>query len=140
MLLRSGCKPLLIIAIAWNKLLRNFRFAERGFDEGVAGHISVRDPILTDHFWLNPLSQHFSQICVSDLILVNEDGDVVVGDEPINAAAFAIHSESRLLLHSEFNRGPNFLKSTRHAPMFTQHATLTPSTVKPSQSSAASWT
>ncbi|RDW82556.1 hypothetical protein BP6252_03668 [Coleophoma cylindrospora] len=69
-------------------------FAERGFDEGVAGHISVRDPILTDHFWLNPLSQHFSQICVSDLILVNEDGDVVEGDEPINAAAFAIHSES----------------------------------------------
>ena len=96
-------------------MLRSCRFAERGFDEGVAGHISVRDPILTDHFWLNPLSQHFSQIKVSDLILVNEDGDVVVGsllllllyvlsqdinlqkegDEPINAAAFAIHSESR---------------------------------------------
>ena len=36
---------------------------------------------------------HFSQICVSDLILVNEDGEVVIGDEPINAAAFAIHSE-----------------------------------------------
>ncbi|KIX05934.1 uncharacterized protein Z518_03908 [Rhinocladiella mackenziei CBS 650.93] len=68
-------------------------FADRGFDEGVAGHISVRDPILRDHFWLNPLSQHFSQICVSDLILVNEDGEVVIGDEPINAAAFAIHSE-----------------------------------------------
>jgi len=68
-------------------------FADRGYDEGVAGHISVRDPILTDHFWLNPLSQHFSQISVSDLILVNEDGDVVIGDEPINAAAFAIHSE-----------------------------------------------
>lgn len=28
-------------------------FAERGFDEGVAGHISVRDPILTDHFCEN---------------------------------------------------------------------------------------
>lgn len=68
-------------------------FAERGFDEGVAGHISVRDPILTDHFWLNPLSKHFSQISVSDLILVDEDGNVVMGDEPINAAAFAIHSE-----------------------------------------------
>ncbi|PGH37041.1 hypothetical protein GX50_00024 [[Emmonsia] crescens] len=68
-------------------------FADRGFDEGVAGHISVRDPVLTDHFWLNPLSQHFSQISVSDLILVNEDGDVVIGTEPINSAAFAIHSE-----------------------------------------------
>ncbi|KAL1962392.1 hypothetical protein VTN77DRAFT_9731 [Rasamsonia byssochlamydoides] len=68
-------------------------FADRGFDEGVAGHISVRDPILTDHFWLNPLSKHFATICVSDLVLVNEDGEVVIGDEPINAAAFAIHSE-----------------------------------------------
>jgi ribulose-5-phosphate 4-epimerase/fuculose-1-phosphate aldolase len=68
-------------------------FADRGFDEGVAGHISVRDPIHTDHFWLNPLSMHFSLIKVSDLILVNEAGEVVEGDEPINAAAFAIHSE-----------------------------------------------
>lgn len=53
----------------------------------------MRDPILTDHFWLNPLSMHFSQICVSDLILVDEEGDIVIGDQPINAAAFAIHSE-----------------------------------------------
>ncbi|KAF2269956.1 arad-like aldolase/epimerase [Lojkania enalia] len=67
-------------------------FSARGFDEGVAGHISVRDPILTDHFWLNPLSAHFSLIRVSDLILVNEAGEVVEGNEPINAAAFAIHS------------------------------------------------
>jgi len=67
-------------------------FASRGFDEGVAGHISVRDPILTDHFWLNPLSTHFSLIRVSDLILVNEQGEVVEGNEPINSAAFAIHS------------------------------------------------
>jgi hypothetical protein len=27
--------------------------------------------------------------------LVNENGDVVIGDEPINAAAFAIHSKSK---------------------------------------------
>ncbi|CAK4000778.1 Hypothetical predicted protein [Lecanosticta acicola] len=65
----------------------------QGFDEGVAGHLSLRDPILTDHFWLNPLSMHFSQISVSHLVLVDEDGAVVIGDQPINAAAFAIHSE-----------------------------------------------
>ncbi|KAL4950784.1 class II aldolase/adducin N-terminal [Aspergillus filifer] len=68
-------------------------FADRGFDEGVAGHISVRDPILTDHFWINPLSAHFSLIKVSDLVLVDEDGNVVEGDEPVNLPAFAIHSE-----------------------------------------------
>ncbi|KAL1882106.1 hypothetical protein VTK73DRAFT_2197 [Phialemonium thermophilum] len=67
-------------------------FADRGYDEGVAGHISVRDPILTDHFWLNPLSMHFSLIKVSDLILVDEYGHVVKGSEPINTAAFTIHS------------------------------------------------
>lgn len=36
---------------------------------------------------------HFGMIKVSDLILVDEDGIVVEGDQPINAAAFAIHSE-----------------------------------------------
>ena len=65
---------------------------------------SVRDPILTDHFWLNPLSQHFATIRVSDLILVNEDGEVVIGDQPINAAAFAIHSESRSLFDIASNQ------------------------------------
>lgn len=38
-------------------------FADRGFDEGVAGHISVRDPILTDHFCmrLGPCTECESQ-------------------------------------------------------------------------------
>ena len=30
-------------------------FARYGFDEGVAGHITVRDPAEPDHFWVNPL-------------------------------------------------------------------------------------
>lgn len=29
-------------------------FAARGYDEGVAGHMSLRDPVLRDHFWINP--------------------------------------------------------------------------------------
>lgn len=36
-------------------LVAAFRvFAARGFDEGVAGHMSLRDPIRHDHFWINP--------------------------------------------------------------------------------------
>jgi ribulose-5-phosphate 4-epimerase/fuculose-1-phosphate aldolase len=35
---------------------------------------------------------HFSQIRASDLILVNEQGEVVEGKYPVNRAAFAIHS------------------------------------------------
>jgi hypothetical protein len=29
-------------------------FGKFGFEEGVAGHITARDPELTDHFWVNP--------------------------------------------------------------------------------------
>ncbi|KAJ5924151.1 class II aldolase/adducin N-terminal [Penicillium verhagenii] len=70
-------------------------FAKQGFDEGVAGHISLRDPINPEHFWINPLSMHFSMISVSDLVLVNESGEVLPGgaQHPINGPAFAIHSE-----------------------------------------------
>jgi ribulose-5-phosphate 4-epimerase/fuculose-1-phosphate aldolase len=68
-------------------------FGRFGFSEGVAGHITARDPELTDHFWVNPFGISFNQMKVSDLLLVSHDGTVVEGDRPVNAAAFAIHSE-----------------------------------------------
>src|ERR1700683_345350 len=60
-------------------------FAKFGVSEGVAGHITARDPELQDHFWVNPFGMHFSQIRVSDLVLVSEDGKVVGGDRPIRS-------------------------------------------------------
>ncbi len=75
------------------RLAASFRlFAKYGFDEGVAGHITARDPEKPDHFWVNPFGMDFSLIRVSDLILVNDKGEVVEGDYPVNTAAFAIHS------------------------------------------------
>ena len=67
-------------------------WARLGYDEGPAGHITVRDPERTDHFWVNPFGMHFGMIRVSDLLLVNHDGEVVEGTWPVNRAAFAIHS------------------------------------------------
>ena len=52
-------------------------FGKFGFDEGVAGHITARDPERTDHFWVNPFGVSFKQIKLSDLILVNHEGDIV---------------------------------------------------------------
>jgi ribulose-5-phosphate 4-epimerase/fuculose-1-phosphate aldolase len=68
-------------------------FGKFGFDEGVAGHITARDPELLDHFWVNPFGRSFKQMRVSDLILVSHTGEVVEGDAPVNQAAFAIHSQ-----------------------------------------------
>jgi ribulose-5-phosphate 4-epimerase/fuculose-1-phosphate aldolase len=67
-------------------------FARYGFDQGLAGHITARDPELTDHFWVNPFGLHFSRIKVSDLLLVNSRGEIAVGEGPLNRAAFAIHA------------------------------------------------
>jgi ribulose-5-phosphate 4-epimerase/fuculose-1-phosphate aldolase len=67
-------------------------FGKLGFEEGVAGHITARDPELLDHFWVNPFGMSFSHVRVSDLILVNDAGQVVEGRYHVNEAAFAIHS------------------------------------------------
>lgn len=67
-------------------------FGRLGFDEGVAGHITVRDPDQTDCFWVNPFGLSFKLITVDDLILVNHAGEVVEGSWPVNQAAFAIHA------------------------------------------------
>jgi ribulose-5-phosphate 4-epimerase/fuculose-1-phosphate aldolase len=75
------------------RLAAAFRlFSKFGFDEGVAGHITARDPEFTDTFWVNPFGVHFSQVNVSNLIRCDHDGKVVEGRHPVNAAAFAIHS------------------------------------------------
>lgn len=76
------------------RLAAAFRlFGRFGFDEGIAGHITVRDPEHADRFWLNPFGMNFKQIKVSDLICVDHTGAVVHGNALVNGAAFAIHSQ-----------------------------------------------
>ena len=76
-----------------NKLAASLRlFGKFGFDEGVAGHITVRDPERTDHFWVNPMGRSFKQVKVSELLLVSHTGEVVEGKGLLNGAAFTIHS------------------------------------------------
>jgi ribulose-5-phosphate 4-epimerase/fuculose-1-phosphate aldolase len=67
-------------------------FARYGFDEGIAGHITVRDPEFPHRFWVNPYAVHFSRIKVSDLLLIDEQGHVTEGSRRTNKAAFWIHS------------------------------------------------
>jgi ribulose-5-phosphate 4-epimerase/fuculose-1-phosphate aldolase len=76
------------------RLAAAFRlFGRFGFGEGVAGHITVRDPEHHDRFWLNPIGVDFRLIRVSDLVCVDHDGEILHGDYAINQAAFAIHSQ-----------------------------------------------
>ncbi len=68
-------------------------FGRKGYAEGSAGHISIRDPVRPDTFWINPLGKHFSMMKASDMVHVDEDGNIIGGNVvPINAAGFRIHS------------------------------------------------
>jgi len=81
-------------AHAKQRLMLGFRLlAKLGYDEGVAGHMTCRDPEYANLFWVNPFGIHFGQITTSSLILVDHSGNVVRGDHAVNRAAFAIHSE-----------------------------------------------
>lgn len=98
---KDGQSPEEIRAERKRKLAAAFRaFGKFGFDEGVAGHITARDPELTDHFWVNPMGRSFKQMRVSDLMLVSHEGEVVEGEGLLNGAAFTIHSR----IHMEHPR------------------------------------
>ena len=68
-------------------------FAAAGYESGVAGHITARDPIEPDTFWVNPFAVPFAHLTASSLIRVDDHGRVVEGDFHVNEAAFAIHSQ-----------------------------------------------
>lgn len=55
----------------------------------------ILDPVLKDHFWINPFAKHFSLMKASDLVLVDSEGYVCEGGNQavINEAGFMIHSE-----------------------------------------------
>ena len=106
------------------RLAAGFRlFALYGFDEGLAGHITYRDPEFKDHFWVNPLGVNFAQICISDLLLVNEGGSIIQGERPLNPAAFSIHSavhkarpDANSAAHAHAQVGPRKLVKTSNSP------------------------
>ena len=67
-------------------------FAQWGLDYGFAGHLTVRDPERPDLYWTNPMAVHFARVKLSNLILVDHDGEVVEGDYAVNRAGFVLHA------------------------------------------------
>jgi len=73
-------------------LAATFRvFAKLGYEEGVMGHVSVRDPIETDKYWTNPFGLSFGLIRVSDLVLMDFNGKVVSGHGLVHPGGILLH-------------------------------------------------
>jgi ribulose-5-phosphate 4-epimerase/fuculose-1-phosphate aldolase len=64
-----------------------------GWDDLIYTHLSARIPGTDDHFLINPRGMLFDEICASNLVKVDVDGNLV--DDPpfeVNPAGFVIHS------------------------------------------------
>lgn len=89
-------------------LVASFRlFAQLGYDEGVMGHISVRDPEFADTFWMNPFAVDFSLIHADDLLRVDYlgqrlegNGHVHPGGVPLHAALLAHRPDIEAAVHT----------------------------------------
>lgn len=112
------------------RLAAAFRiFGKYGFDEGVAGHITLRDPVDPTTFWVNPFGVAFSLMKRSDLIQVDHNGHIFDGGKVrlLNTAAFMIHSavhEARpdvmCAAHSHSIYGRSFCTLGRKLDIITQ--------------------
>lgn len=96
------------IAQAREDLAAALRMADRlGFGEGVCNHFSLMVPGTDDRFLLNPNRMHWSEVTASSLVLVDNDGELVEGEEPPEPTAFYIHwrmhvaaPQARCILHT----------------------------------------
>ncbi|QES49727.1 class II aldolase/adducin family protein [Streptomyces venezuelae] len=66
--------------------------ARLGWEDGVAGHITARDPEFPDCYWVNPFGTAFGGLTPADLLLVDGEGRVLQGGRRVNELAFAVHA------------------------------------------------
>lgn len=71
-------------------------FGSYGYEDGVSGHITARDPEFTSCFWVNPFGVPFDELRPEDLVLANAEGQVVEGRHHVNQAAFTVHAQVHL--------------------------------------------
>ena len=67
--------------------------AHYGWDDLIYTHISARVPDNPHHFLINPFRLAFAEVTASNLVKIDEDGEMVgKSQHGVNAAGFVIHS------------------------------------------------
>ncbi|WP_437883825.1 class II aldolase/adducin family protein [Pseudomonas sp. LRF_L74] len=62
-----------------------------GFEQGVMGHISVRDPEFADQLWMNPFAASLDRIKASDLLRIRFDGQKLEGEGFVHPGGINTH-------------------------------------------------
>ncbi|VCU69878.1 Decarboxylase NovR [Pigmentiphaga humi] len=107
--------------------------ARYGWTDLIYTHISARVPGADEHFLLNPFGLMFDEVCASNLVKIDIDGNIVAPTvHPIHRAGFVIHSavhaarpDARCVIHAHTRAGMavsamkcGLLPLTQHAMLF----------------------
>ncbi|GGQ05939.1 hypothetical protein GCM10010279_11500 [Streptomyces mutabilis] len=94
-------------------------FGRYGFEDGVSGHITARDPEYSDCFRVNPFGMPLGHITVSDLLSAEPmASQAVEGRYHVNQAGFTVHAQVHAArpdvvavapCHSRHGRAPSAL-------------------------------
>src|SRR5580698_8622147 len=68
-------------------------FAMLGWTELIYNHITLRVPGPDIHFLINPFGLHYSEVCASNLVKIDLDGNVIgAANHPVNPAGVVVHA------------------------------------------------
>jgi ribulose-5-phosphate 4-epimerase/fuculose-1-phosphate aldolase len=67
-------------------------FDHFGWHELIYNHITLRVPGAEGHFLINPFGLLYREVTASNLVKIDIDGNIVLGEHPVNRAGFVIHS------------------------------------------------
>jgi ribulose-5-phosphate 4-epimerase/fuculose-1-phosphate aldolase len=79
---------------ARTELAACYRIFDRlGWTELIYNHITLRLPGPEKHFLINPFGLHYSEVCASNLVKIDVDGNIIGESRwPVNPAGFTIHA------------------------------------------------
>jgi ribulose-5-phosphate 4-epimerase/fuculose-1-phosphate aldolase len=76
------------------------QFYRLRWHELIYNHISLRVPGEPGHFLINPFGLMYNEVCASNLVKVDIDGNIIgTSDYPINPAGFVVHSAVHRIRH-----------------------------------------
>lgn len=78
--------------------------AHFGWDDTIWNHITARVPGEGNRFYMHRFGLGYDEVTASNLIVVDEEGNVIEGPEDVNTAGFIIHSAIHLAETHKHNR------------------------------------
>lgn len=97
---------------------------KEGYDDHIAGHISLRQP--DGSLLINPWELSWDEVCASDILHVGTDGKVISGGWNVTPAVglhFELHkrrSDVQVVLHNHSRFGTTWANAQRVPPIYDQ--------------------